>query len=52
MWPSTARICFLYALLPLMAVVAVGRRAGLLAEGGLIMWSVGNSYYLLPIISQ
>lgn len=43
---------FLYALLPLMAVVAVGRRAGLLAECGLIVvigWLSYNQLTPLPL---
>lgn len=44
-------IVFLYALLPLMAIVAVGRRAGLLAEGGIIIvmgWLSYSQLIALP----
>lgn len=44
-------IVFLYALLPLMAIVAVGRRAGLLAEGGIIIVVGWLSYSQLITLS-
>jgi signal transduction histidine kinase/CheY-like chemotaxis protein len=47
-------IAFLYALLPLMAVVTVGRRGGLLVEGIVIIliWWLSNTQLMEPLASS
>jgi signal transduction histidine kinase/CheY-like chemotaxis protein len=47
-------IAFLYALLPLMAVVTVGRRGGLLVEGIVIItiWWLSNTQLMAPLASS